>query len=48
MFAGWLQEQLGYNHFFLWVMICSVVPLIAVSLLRIDPAFGRKTRNQDK
>lgn len=42
MFAGWLQEQLGYNHFFMWVMICSVVPLIAVSLLKIDPAFGKK------
>jgi PAT family beta-lactamase induction signal transducer AmpG len=42
MFAGWLQEQLGYNHFFLWVMICSVVPLIAVSLLKIDPGFGKK------
>ena len=42
MFAGWLQEQLGYNHFFLWVMICSVIPLIAVSLLKIDPAFGKK------
>jgi PAT family beta-lactamase induction signal transducer AmpG len=46
MFAGWLQEQLGYNHFFLWVMICSVVPLIAVSLLKIDPHFGKKTSNQ--
>lgn len=45
MFAGWLQEQLGYNHFFLWVMICSVVPLIAVSLLKIDPKFGRKAAN---
>jgi PAT family beta-lactamase induction signal transducer AmpG len=43
MFAGWLQEQLGYNHFFIWVMICSIVPLIAVSLLRIDPSFGRKS-----
>lgn len=43
MFAGWLQEQLGYNHFFLWVMICSIVPLIAVALLKIDPAFGKKT-----
>jgi PAT family beta-lactamase induction signal transducer AmpG len=43
MFAGWLQEQLGYNHFFLWVMICSVVPLIAVALLRIDPEFGKKS-----
>lgn len=47
MFAGWLQEQLGYNHFFLWVMICSVVPLVAVSLLKIDPAFGRKASRQD-
>jgi len=43
MFAGWLQEQLGYNHFFLWVMICSIVPLIAVALLKIDPSFGKKT-----
>jgi len=43
LFAGWLQEQLGYNHFFLWVMICSIVPLIAVSLLRINPEFGKKS-----
>lgn len=46
MFAGWLQEQLGYNHFFIWVMICSIVPLIAVSLLKIDPGFGKKNSNQ--
>ena len=46
MFAGWLQEQLGYNHFFLWVMICSVVPLIAVALLKIDPQFGKKSVKQ--
>lgn len=43
MFAGWLQEQLGYNHFFLWVMICSIVPLIAVSLLKVNPEFGKKS-----
>ena len=43
LFAGWLQEQLGYNHFFLWVMVCSIVPLVAVSLLRIDTAFGKKS-----
>ena len=44
MFAGWLQEQLGYNHFFIWVMICSIVPLIAVSLLNIDPGFGKRKK----
>lgn len=42
MFAGWLQEQLGYRHFFLWVMICSIIPLIATALLKIDPEFGKK------
>lgn len=41
MFAGWMQEMLGYNHFFIWVMICSIVPIIAVSLLKIDPAYGK-------
>jgi PAT family beta-lactamase induction signal transducer AmpG len=45
MFAGWLQESLGYNHFFIWVMICSIVPIIAVSLLKISPEYGRKKKN---
>ena len=43
MFAGWLQEQLGYNHFFIWVMICSIIPIIAVSLLKINPSYGKAT-----
>jgi PAT family beta-lactamase induction signal transducer AmpG len=41
MFAGWIQEKLGYNHFFIWVMICSIIPIIAVSLLKIDPEYGK-------
>ena len=45
MFAGWLQELLGYNHFFIWIMICSIIPIIAVSLLKIDPEYGRKTES---
>lgn len=46
MFAGWLQELLGYNHFFIWVMICSIVPIIAVALLKIDPNYGKATEKQ--
>lgn len=41
MFAGWLQELLGYNHFFVWVMICCIVPILAVALLKIDPNYGK-------
>ncbi|GHT48652.1 MFS transporter [Bacteroidia bacterium] len=47
MVAGWLQEMLGYNHFFIWVMICSIVPIIAVSLLKIDPGYGRKKESDN-
>lgn len=46
MFAGWLQELLGYNHFFVWVMICSVVPVIAVALLKINPNYGKASENE--
>lgn len=42
MFAGWLQEQLGYSHFFIWIMICSIIPAIAVVLLKINPEYGKK------
>jgi PAT family beta-lactamase induction signal transducer AmpG len=37
MMAGWIQEQLGYLHFFVYVMLCSIVPIIAASLIKIDP-----------
>lgn len=46
MFAGWIQEMIGYKHFFLWVMFCSVVPIIAGSLLKIDPNYGKKEKEE--
>jgi PAT family beta-lactamase induction signal transducer AmpG len=30
MASGWIQEWMGYPHFFLWVMICCI-PLFLVS-----------------
>lgn len=48
MFAGWIQELLGYNNFFIWAMICSIVPIIAVSLLKIDPNYGKAKEKQVK
>lgn len=48
MFAGWLQELLGYERFFVWVMICSIIPLIAVALLKIDPSFGKAVKEKNE
>ena len=42
MAAGWLQDQMGYNHFFIWIMICCAVTFGVTALLKIDPEFGKK------
>jgi PAT family beta-lactamase induction signal transducer AmpG len=42
MFSGWLQEQLGYQHYFLWVMAATIPGFIVTGLVKIDPQFGKK------
>jgi MFS transporter, PAT family, beta-lactamase induction signal transducer AmpG len=42
MFAGKLQEWLGYQTFFLTVLISLIPALLVVSQLKIDPEFGKK------
>ncbi len=44
MAAGWLQEQLGYEHFFIWVMICCVGTLVVTAFLKVDPNFAKKQK----
>ena len=44
MFSGWLQAQLGYQWFFIWVCIATLPSLVASAFVRIDPAFGRRPR----
>ncbi len=43
MAAGWLQTQLGYTNFFVWVCVATLPSFAAAALLKIDPAFGRRT-----
>ena len=42
MASGWIQEQLGYPNFFIWVCIATVPSLLVTAFIKIDPAFGRK------
>lgn len=44
MVAGKLQELMGYEHFFIWVMVCCVATFAVTALLKIDPEFGKKDR----
>ena len=43
LFAGALQESVGYQNFFLIVVATCSVTYIVSSLLKIDPEFGKKT-----
>ena len=45
-FSGWLQEQLGYRNYFLWVMIATIPGLIVTGLVKIEPGFGKKKETQ--
>lgn len=42
LFAGALQEMVGYRMFFIIVMICCAVTFVVTSMLKIDKDFGRK------
>lgn len=42
MAAGWLQTMLGYRHFFILVMICTLPTLALLPFLKIDKNFGKK------
>jgi PAT family beta-lactamase induction signal transducer AmpG len=42
MASGWLQQQLGYQYFFVWVCIATLPSLVAAAFVRIDPQFGKK------
>jgi MFS transporter, PAT family, beta-lactamase induction signal transducer AmpG len=44
MMAGWLQEQLGYQHYFFTVMLAIIPCYLVVSMLKIDPEFGKKKK----
>ncbi|NQV14465.1 MFS transporter [bacterium] len=43
MFSGWLQETIGYQSFFIWVLIATIPGLVLLKFIPIDPKFGRKT-----
>ena len=42
MAAGWLQETIGYQHFFIWTMICCIATIGVCAFIKIDPSFGKK------
>ncbi len=44
MASGWIQQQLGYQHFFIYACLATIPAFAVTALLKIDPAFGRESR----
>lgn len=42
MAAGWLQEHIGYENFFIWVMLCCAATIAVCSFIKIDPDYGKQ------
>ncbi len=42
MMSGWLQELIGYQHFFIWVMLATIPSIFVCWLIPLDAEFGKK------
>jgi PAT family beta-lactamase induction signal transducer AmpG len=48
MAAGWLQDHIGYENFFIWVMICCAATITVCAFIKIDPDYGKEeSRKQE-
>ena len=46
MVSGWIQESIGYQMFFIWILIATIPGFVVASLIRIDPSFGKEKRDR--
>jgi PAT family beta-lactamase induction signal transducer AmpG len=42
MASGWLEDLWGYQHFFIWVMICTIPGFVLTKFIHIESNFGIK------
>ena len=47
MASGWLQQQMGYTTFFVWVCVATLPSVAVAAMLKIPPEFGRKQEEAD-
>ena len=47
MASGWLQQQMGYTTFFVWVCVATLPSVAVAAMLKIPSEFGRKQEEAD-
>ena len=43
MWSGWLQDHIGYRHFFTWVVLATIPSFLVALWIPLEPEFGKKT-----
>jgi PAT family beta-lactamase induction signal transducer AmpG len=44
MISGWIQEEIGYLNFFIWICISTIPAFVITKFIKIDPEFGKKNQ----
>jgi len=47
MVSGWLQELIGYPHFFIWVLIATIPGFLILFFIPLNPEFGKKVEKKE-
>ncbi len=42
MWSGWLQQQLGYKLFFIWVILATIPSFLVATKIPLEPEFGKR------
>jgi PAT family beta-lactamase induction signal transducer AmpG len=42
MWSGWLQDHIGYRHFFVWVILATIPSFLVVLWLPLEAEFGKR------
>jgi PAT family beta-lactamase induction signal transducer AmpG len=42
LWSGWLQEHIGYPHFFMWVILATIPSFIVAARIPLDAEFGKR------
>jgi MFS transporter, PAT family, beta-lactamase induction signal transducer AmpG len=45
MWSGWVQQHLGYPHFFVWVILATIPSFIVAAKIPLEAEFGKRAGN---
>lgn len=46
MAAGWIQDHIGYQSFFVFIMICTIPTLLLIPFMKVDKEFGKSKKTE--